>query len=565
MATEIAKAYVQIIPSTGGIKNELTSQMGGDVEAAGDRAGKSFGKSMLGALGKLGIAAAVGKTVKDAISVGSELEQNLGGTEAVFGAYAKRLQGSAQAAYKNMGLAATDYMATANKMGSLFQGSGVEQQRSLELTTKAMQRAADVASVMGIDMDMAMESVAGAAKGNFTMMDNLGVAMNATTIEAYAMSKGMDDFKYSTATNAEKAELAMEMFFEKTQQYEGNFLKESNDTLSGSLGRMQASLKNVLGNIAIGQDVAPALNQLGDSVVTFLDNNLFPMITNVVKALPETITNLITTLTPKLVPAGMSMISGLIEGFSRSMPNFLQAIAGLIPELVTQITAGLPELLDASISLFMSIVEAIPVIIPQLISALPQIIGNILTYLADSAPKIFDAAFNALLNIAKAIPKVLVSVFTAMIDLGQQLVKGLWQGIKNMTNWVLDKIKGFGQSILNGVKNVFDVHSPSKETEWIGEMLDRGLANGISGNADLVHRAMGDVADSTLSTFSPTISKINTSSARYNTARTETQSAVDVSGTSASDKPIILQVTLDGKVVGETAWNYNRQRARAMG
>lgn len=45
-----------------------------------------------------------------------------------------------------------------------------------------MQRAADMASVMGIDMQMALDSVAGAAKGNFTMMDNLGVAMNATNV-----------------------------------------------------------------------------------------------------------------------------------------------------------------------------------------------------------------------------------------------------------------------------------------------------------------------------------------------------------------------------------------------
>ncbi len=74
-------------------------------------------------------------------------------------------------------------------------------------------------------MQTAMESIAGAAKGNFTMMDNLGVAMNATTIEAYALAKGLD-FAWNSATNAEKAEIAMQMFFEKTEQYAGN-LQES--------------------------------------------------------------------------------------------------------------------------------------------------------------------------------------------------------------------------------------------------------------------------------------------------------------------------------------------------
>ena len=67
------------------------------------------------------------------------------------------------------------------------------------------------------------------------MMDNLGVAMNATNIEAYALSKGLD-FTWKTATQAEKAEMAMQMFFENTEQYAGNFARESTETISGSLG-----------------------------------------------------------------------------------------------------------------------------------------------------------------------------------------------------------------------------------------------------------------------------------------------------------------------------------------
>ena len=88
-----------------------------------------------------------------------------------------------------------------------------------------------------------MESIAGAAKGNFTMMDNLGVAMNATTIEAYALAKGLD-FAWNSATNAEKAEIAMQMFLEKTEQYAGNFARESTQTISGSIGLLQASLSS---------------------------------------------------------------------------------------------------------------------------------------------------------------------------------------------------------------------------------------------------------------------------------------------------------------------------------
>ena len=212
--------------------------------------------------------AGIGAVVKSYAS----LEQNLGGTEAVFGSFAKTVQTDAKDAYKNMGLSASDYMATANKMGSLFQGSGVDQQKSLDMTSKAMKRASDVASVMGVDMNMAMESIAGAAKGNFTMMDNLGVAMNATTLEAYALEKGLN-FKWDTASNAEKAELAMKMFMDRTKQYDGNFLKESEKTVAGSLDAMKGAFSNFVAGLGNPEaDVAQLMTNLKTTIQNFAKN-----------------------------------------------------------------------------------------------------------------------------------------------------------------------------------------------------------------------------------------------------------------------------------------------------
>ena len=125
----------------------------------------------IGAVAVAAGAAAI-KLGKEVVQQFGELEQNLGGSEAVFGAYAASIQKTGEEAYKNLGVSQSEYLATANKMGALFQGSGIAQQKSLELTEKSMQRAADMASVMGIDMSTAMEAVTGAAKGNFTMMDN---------------------------------------------------------------------------------------------------------------------------------------------------------------------------------------------------------------------------------------------------------------------------------------------------------------------------------------------------------------------------------------------------------
>ena len=110
-------------------------------------------KTAAGVMGTVAVAAgaAAVKLGKEVVAQFGELEQNLGGSEAVFGEYAASIQKTGEEAYKNLGVSQSDYLATANKMGALFQGSGISQQKSLELTEQAMQRAADMASVMGIE------------------------------------------------------------------------------------------------------------------------------------------------------------------------------------------------------------------------------------------------------------------------------------------------------------------------------------------------------------------------------------------------------------------------------
>lgn len=263
---------------------ESADELGEELTDSGDAAEKSGVKfeklgSMLSGIGKamgavaIAAGAAAIKLGKEVVQQFGELEQNLGGSEAVFGEYAASIQKTGEEAYKNLGVSQSQYLATANKMGALFQGSGLDVQKSAELSEKAMQRAADMASVMGIDMQMALDSVAGAAKGNFTMMDNLGVAMNATSIQAYAASKGLD-FVWASASQAEKAEVAMQMFFENTEQYAGNFARESTQTVTGSLGLLQAALGSFTAGLgSAGADMLRTLDRVettADEKLTFI-------------------------------------------------------------------------------------------------------------------------------------------------------------------------------------------------------------------------------------------------------------------------------------------------------
>lgn len=229
-------------------------------------------KSLASGLASLGI----GNMVKQAISLAGDLQQNIGGSESVFKNYAGTIQKTAETAASSLGLSQSKYLATATKMGSLFQGSGFSVAQSADMVTQSMQRASDVASIMGISVDSAMEAVAGMAKGNFTMMDNLGVAINDTNLQIYAQEKGLGKL----STTQQKVNATMQMFLDKSDYAAGNYAKE-NDTYSGALTTFKAELED------FAAEAGTALLPLVQSVLPVLSgafNALKPVIMTVAEA-----------------------------------------------------------------------------------------------------------------------------------------------------------------------------------------------------------------------------------------------------------------------------------------
>ena len=225
-----------------------------------------FSGIMKGAIERVGMkltdfALSVPGKIKDAFStalnLAGELEQNVGGAQAVFGDYFDELQTVASRAYEEVGLSQSKYLQNANKIGSLLQGSGFSQKESLEMTVDWMHRASDVASIMGLSVEDAMNAVSGAAKGNFTMMDNLGVAINETTLKTYAATKGMSKAAIDSMSTQQKVSLAYELFMNQTEQYAGNYLKE-NKTMAGAINTFQMAWEDFLAGVGDGEAVANA-------------------------------------------------------------------------------------------------------------------------------------------------------------------------------------------------------------------------------------------------------------------------------------------------------------------
>ena len=549
-------------------------------------------------------ATAVTGLIASSVKATGELEQQLGGTEAVFKEFAKDVQGQAVEAYSKMGLSANQYMATMNKMGSLMQGSGLDIKTSMDLSSQAMQRAADVASIMGIDIDSAMESIAGAAKGNFTMMDNLGVAMNATTLEAYALSKGIKK-SYSEMNNAQKVELAMQMFLEKSSYAMGNYTKE-NETFAGSLSTMKASIENFLsgaGNIdsvitsvtsfseILVQSITeiapriiesfvtatPQIIEAGLNILTSLVEGMTSNQELLMNSVLDTITLLVNTfldLLPEILETGIEIITQLVNGIAKQMPELVPMAIDCIILLVETLIDNLDLIIDSGIELILALIDGIIEALPRLIDKAPEILEKLVIALANNFPKIVKAGGELLGKLIMGItgsvykllevaPKLIKQIvdglkegWKQMQNVGKYLIEGLWEGVSGMASWVADKVRGFASNILQNMKDALGIHSPSRKFAELGNYSGEGYGEGFINSLSSVYRKMKSAVDFETQKLSTQLSTNATVNVERNADIKATLSSID------ENREIQIKsiLNLDGKVAAETVNKVNAKR-----
>lgn len=158
--------------------------------------------------------------------------------------------------------------------------------------------------------------------------------------------------------------------------------------------------------------------------------------------------------------------------------------------LVNGIFEFLKSGIQAVINFLTPIVQTIISIVQQVLTALSPVINfikmiviNYIKFYIDMAITIIKGiitVIQSVINFAKSIPgKVksfvskIVSFFSSLpsnlLNIGKNMMMGLWNGIKGLKDWVINKIKGIGKSILKGLKGVLGIHSPSTEFAMIGK------------------------------------------------------------------------------------------------
>lgn len=321
MATELGQAYIQIMPSARGIKDMIKKELGSEIPQAGQEAGESLSSKMLSVAKKAIAAAGIGKFFSASLTEGANLQQSLGGIETLFKGSADTVKKYANEAYKTTGLSANAYMENVTGFSaSLLQSLGGDTRKAADVANMAMVDMADNSNKMGTSMDRIQDAYQGFAKQNYTMLDNLKLGYGGTKTEMQRLladAQKLTGVKYdiNNLSDVYQAIHAIQENLDIT----GTTAKEAATTFSGSFASMKAAAQNVLGKLALGEDIMPSLHQLFGTVKTFLVGNLIPMVWNVLKGIPQVLAGALGELMHTLFGdyIGESIMNDLYDVFDK--------------------------------------------------------------------------------------------------------------------------------------------------------------------------------------------------------------------------------------------------------
>ena len=372
----------------------------------------------------------------------AEYEQLVGGVETLFGEEtAKKVVANADKAFKTAGLSANEYMSTITSFSaSLLSSLGNDTEQATKYADRAIIDMADNANKMGTSIEMIQNAYQGFAKQNYTMLDNLKLGYGGTKTEMERLLKDAEkisgmDFDISSFADVTEAI----HIIQESMGIAGATALEAENTIEGSLNSMKSAWTNLVTGLANeNTNVEILLNEFLLSVGTFAEN-VIPVFQTVL----ANIVQLLINNGPAMAEQGINQLVNFITGLTIKLPDIVAFMGKMVVSMGSALLASAPQLLGAAAGL------------------MGQLLGQIVQM---------------------------------ALNIGESLVKGVWNGITAMAGWFWDSVMGFFSNIVSGVKSLLGIHSPSRVFAEIGKNMALGLGGGWDDSIDGIKSGiMGDM------------------------------------------------------------------------
>lgn len=433
----------------------------------------NFGSTFLGTFGGTLLSKAVSGAVSGIASIGrkfidigkqalesyADYEQLTGGIETLFKGASEKVMSYAKEAYKTAGMSANEYMElTTSFSASLINSLGGDTEKAADLSNRAITDMSDNVNKMGNDVALVQNAYNGFAKGNFTMLDNLKLGYGGTKEEMQRLldkATEISGVKYDISSFADIVE-AIHVVQEE-MGITGTTAEEAEKTISGSLGMVKASWKDMLTAVGTGEDVNEATDNFISALETFVDN-VGPVLERMIPAFGqvlEKLSPLIDEYLPKIFERVAPLIGTLVKTLG---PPFFKAIGSLIGELFKFIGGKLAELAKwiwGKITGFFSDLGSDFATAAQNVwDAITGVFGKLVGF--------FGGIVDGIKGFFVGIGEWFAEKFQAAVD----LVKGIWEGITGFFSGIWEGIKGVFSGVGGWFKEKFENAKNNASNAW---------------------------------------------------------------------------------------------------
>lgn len=565
MATEIAQAYVQIIPSAQGISGKIAEAIGGEAESAGIKSGSKLTSGLL--KGLAGGAAALGTAVA---GIGAGIVSQ----SAQVAQYGDNIDKMSQ----KMGLSAQAYQ----EWDAIMQHSGtsIDSMRAgMKTLANAVENGNGAFERIGITMDeiggMSNEDLFAATIAGLQNVENetertylagqllgrgateLGALLNTSAEETEAMRQRVHELGGVMSNDSVKAAARFQDSLQDMQTafagikrgVASEFLPAISDIMDGfaglvigedgaadklaqgftgflsSVGNVGDQIFSTLGELIpkIGAQLAPLLPEfitkgtelltglavgLIQGLPTFISTVLPPLLTGIVTIIPQLITALIEAL-PAIADAGIQAIDFFIQGLTQGdmIGGAMSTIAGFADGLIQAI----PSLVERASELINALVTGIQTYAPMIANGAVEIINGLVNYLMTNAPQIISSGITLIQNLANGLIQAIPAVLTAIGTIAMGIIKTLIANGPQILQSGITLIGRLAAGIIAAIPRIISTMgqlarqaiNALKQIDWLsaGRDIINGIINGIKNAAGLLLDAVKGLAQQAFSSF----------------------------------------------------------------
>lgn len=228
----------------------------------------------------------------------------------------------------------------------------------------------------------------------------------------------------------------------------------------------------------------------------------------------EDFRNMVISAWATIKQAGVGLWEWLSKLFNEDIPTAIKNVTEFfrqLPENVTEFFATLPERIGYILGVVLVSIANFGVKTMSWVrSEVPKIISGIVQYFSELPGKIWAWLLEALASIrkwgtdisawaAEALPVLVMEIASffaelpeMLFEIGVNMAKGIWDGLKSMASWLASQIKSFVGGLVDGIKDTLKIRSPSRVFAEIGENMALGLGEGFTTQMRDVSRAINN-------------------------------------------------------------------------